>query len=564
MKKSKKAIALILCLVVCLSVLVSCGPKTDNAASPGSPGSSDSSGSSGDSGSSGSSGDSGSASSPSTPVPSGNVDTAPPSGENIKYADTVDIIGDNAPIASVNLFMTAAHNSPGNWIFNMIYDKLLLSRGAGNYIPMLATSWETEDWQTITMKLREDVYFHNGEHFTADDVVYTVMASREATGTPTHDRWADVETVTALDTYTVQFVLSGINVDIFDDFSQPAAGIINEKAIKDDPENGMTVGTGAFTIAEFYPSDYTVLERNDNYWGDPPITRRVILRFVPETSARLMMLQNGQVDVCFSLDPVDRELLEADPEHFVSYPFVMNNMNGIGFNLEDPICGDINFRLAVASAIDRAEVTLAACGIYGIPETTGTLYGYENEFRRNDIPIIPYDLDAAKEYLDASVYNGEVIELAASLETNIIAAEVVQEQLKKIGINTSINVMDPPQISSHMKYGENKSQMWAFLCPQNSLSAAAYRRLFYPGVAYNWSSYNNPRATELYDLAPTLADPKEREAVYSELQEIISADVPFISIFWLGHTGACVKGVGGMYLTSDMFFDLRYVYKVID
>jgi peptide/nickel transport system substrate-binding protein len=489
---------------------------------------------------------------------------AAPSGDNVKYADKVDIIIDNTRIATLNLYNVASNNSPTNWVFSMIYDKLLISYEPGKYEPMLATSWETDDWQTITMHLREDATFHNGDHFTADDVYYTVMASRDAVGTPAFDRWGDVETVTILDQYTIQFVLKRVNVDWFYNLSQPASGIINERAIAADPESGAQIGTGAYKVKEFATNDYVLLERNDNYWGAPPITKEVTLRFVPEPSARLMMLQNGQSDACFSLDPVDMELIEADTEHFVAYPYVMNNMNGIGFNMDDPICGDWNFRMAVASAIDRDEITLAACGIYGIPESTGTMYGFQNEFRNDSIPIIPYDIDAAKAYLAASPYKGETIEIATAIITNIIAAEVLQQQLSKIGINTSINQMDPPSMGAYLRYGDNKSQMFVYVIPQNSLSAAAYRNLVYPGASHNRTSYYNQEIIDMLDLATTVADRTERGNMYTKMQEIYAEDPSMINLFWLGQVAGCAKGVGGMHLPSDFFFDLRYVYKVIE
>jgi len=446
----------------------------------------------------------------------------------------------------------------------MIYDRLIDSYVPGVYEPMLATSWETNDWQTITMKLRDDVYFHNGDHFTADDVVSTVMLSREAVGTPAFDRWGDVDTVTAIDQYAVRFVLKKVNVDWFYNLAQPPAAILNERAIREDPENGTLVGTGTHTVKEFATNDYVVLERNDNYWGAPPITRTVILRFVPESSARLMMLQNGQVDVCFSLDVADRPFIEADEENFVVYPFVQNNCNGVGFNMDDPICGDWNFRMAVISAIDRAEIALAAWGEYGMPETTGTLYGFENEFRNDSIPIVPYDLNKAKEYLAASPYNGETIEMVCGIITNIIAAEIIQQQLSKIGVKTNVTQLDPPAMGAYLRYGDNKSQIFVYVIPFQSTSAAAYRNLVYPGASLNRSSYNNPVLTEMLDRASTITDTNERRAHYMKMQEVFAEDPSMFNLLWLGMAAVCVKGVGGMHLPSDLLHDLRYVYKIID
>jgi len=444
----------------------------------------------------------------------------------------------------------------------MVYNRLVVSIGDGEYGPCLATSWDTSDWKTFRFHLRDDVTFHNGEKFTAADVVYTIETAREATGTLASDRWGPIDTINVIDPYTIEFVLANVNVDFLFNLAQPQAVIVNEKAMKADPENGVWIGTGAWKVSEFATNDYVVLVRNDSYWGEPAITEKLTLRFVPEMATKLMQLENGQTDVCFSLDPVDMPLIAADTENYVCYIYTYNNCDMIGFNMEDPIVSDWNFRMAVASALDRDEITIAACSDFGIPETEGTYSGYQTEFRNHSIPIIPYDIDAAKAFLAASPYNGETLEIATAISTNIIAAEVIQQQLAKIGIKTSINVMDPPSMGAYVRFGENKSQIVVYVGPM-TLSSASYRSAYYPGAAYNRVSYNNPVITEMLDKAVTMTDLNARRALYMELQEIVAEDPPYINLFWLQHMAACAKGVGGMILSSDSYFDLTYIYKTI-
>jgi len=475
----------------------------------------------------------------------------------------MDVIIDNNKIAVLDPFLAASNTSPTCWVFNMIYDKLVYGLGEGRYEPGLAASWETDDWQTFTFHLRDDVYFHNGEHFTAQDVIDTIEMAREAVGVPIFDRWSPVDTATATDPYTLVLVLNDVNVDFFYNISQPQAGIVNKKAIMDDPEHGTWIGTGCWYVTGFAENDYVSMARNENYWGEHAVTQRITLRYVPEMSAKLMQLQSGDTDVCFSLDPVDMPLIQADTDNYVCYLYTYNNCDLIGFNMDDPIVGDWNFRMAVASALDRDEIALAACGDFGIAETTGTLYGFMTEFRNDNIPIVPYDLDAARAYLEASPYNGQTIEIATAINTNEIASEVVQQQLAKIGITTTINVMDPPSMGAYARYGDNSSQIIVYVGPQ-TLSAASYRNLYYPGAGYNRVSYNNPEVTAMLDLAPTLTDLNARRDLYMQIQEFIAQDPPYFNLFWLQHMAACVKGVGGMVLPADSYFDLRYIYKIID
>ena len=549
MKKSRRILAVLLCAVVCLSLLASCKPKEEapNPAAPASPAQSP-----------------GQSQAPApAPDASPNVPPPPPTDPETRFADEMDVIIDNNKIAVLDPFNSASNPSPTMWVFNMIHNRLVVPLGDGVYGPCLATSWDTDDWQTVTFHLRDDVDFHNGDHFTAQDVVNTINRAREAVGTLASDRWASIEEINVIDQYTIQFVQTDVYVDLLFNLSQPQAVIVNERAIQADPEEGVWIGTGAWTVEEFMTNEYVVLLRNENYWGDPAITRRITLRYVPEMSAKLMQLQNGDTDVCFSLDPVDMPLIEADTVNYVCYKYTYNNCDMIGFNMADPIVSDYNFRMAVASALDRSEITVAACGDYGIPETEGTYAGYETEFRNHSIPIIPYDLDAARAYLAESPYNGEVLEIATAINTNEIASQVVQNQLAKIGIETRINTMDPPSMGAYCRYGENQSQIVVYVGPM-TLSSASFRSAFYPGAAYNRVSYNNPDVAEMLDRASTIVNADQRRALYLEIQEFIAQDPPYINLFWLQHMAACVKGVGGMVLPADSFFDLTYIYKIID
>ena len=550
MKKFKKAISLMLVLTIALAMASACGGGGGGGApvAPSAPSSP--------------------AASPAATPAAPNPDAPPPEGDDVRFADTMDIIVDNNNIATINFWSPAGNNTATWWAYNLIYDPLVefageSPTGGNEYNPRLALSWDTDDWQTITMQLRDDVYFHNGEKFTAEDVVWTVTTSREYPGTLGFDRWRDVETVTALDTYTVEFVLRSVNADFFFDVSAPAGGILNRKAMEDNPETGTWIGTGAYQVAEFATNDYVVMERNDNYWLDPPITRVLTLRFVPEVSTRLMMLQNAESDVCFSISPTDLPTLEDDTENFVIYPYYPTVGSFVGFNKNDPVVNDINFKMAVASALDRTEIALIARDRYAVPDTEGTFWGRDMEFRNRDIPIVPYDLDKAREYLEASPYNGEVIELATAIATNIAASSVVQAQLARIGLTVEINQMDSPSLASYLTYSDNQSQMILFIAPFNVSSTSA-RGIFYPNGGQNRTSFNTPAVSEMLDQASSIIDINERRDHFFRMQEVIAEDPPGFNLYWLINAASCVRGVAGIRFIYGDNVDMRYIYKVLD
>ncbi|MCL2391383.1 MAG: ABC transporter substrate-binding protein [Oscillospiraceae bacterium] len=488
----------------------------------------------------------------------------PAAGANLAEHLEIQLDGNN--IAVISPFQLAATTAPTQWIFTMIYDRLIYNprlwdpTDTSGFQGQLATSWETEDYQTFIFHLREGVYFHNGDRFTADDVVFTAITGRNSPGTLGFDRWRGVDTIRAIDTYTVEIVLSEVNVDFLFEMGMHAAGIVNERAMTEDPENGAWVGAGPFMVTDFATSDFVTLTRFDDYWGEAPPTQSMTFRFVPEVGTRLIMMLNHESDLSFGVGAEDLAVLNADPGFFL-IPTTFNTPNVLGFNMQHPITGDLNFRRAVGHAINSAEIAMAAASEWAAEVTDGAIWGYAQEFRNNDIPALPFDLDLARQYLEASPYNGEEIEISTAVITNIRAAEAVQMQLAEIGINITINAMDTGSFTAYATYENNQAQMYIFGAVV-TLSSGSVRNVFYPFGAANRMSFNDPYVSELIDRAMTISDPSERAAIYRHLQEHVAETRPAFNIFWRLNAAAAVNGVGGVRLSADWpSTNLRGVFK---
>jgi len=554
MKKFKKVLAIALVMTMALAMLAACGPDTPAPAGDG--GAEPTGGT--QQGSGGSLVDE-----VAQPGEVTIVDVAP-EGEDVRFADEIDIIYDMNIIAVLNAFLPGSTAPPHRMAFTLMYDTLLdppLVLG-DPWRPRLATSWETEDYQRFIFNLRDDVYFQNGEHFTAYDVVFTVQMAHENVGTMAHTSWRGVETITPLDDYTLEIILDEVDVDFLHLLSLPGAHVINEVALEADPVEGIWVGTGSYILTEFHASDFIVLEANPNYWGTPPRTQRLILRHVPEASARTMMLQNDQVQVCLSITPADKPLFENDPENFSVFPWVLTSPNFLTFNFTDPITGCWYFRRAVAHIVDPVAMARVANGDWAFPWEHGTIWGFGTEFMNYDIPLIPYDPDIARSYLERSVWNGETVRLHAAHVNNIRAIEFLQEEFRQIGVPVDIITSDVAGLASVATYHNNESQMVLHVGTLTD-SASSIRNFLLPGSATNRSSYNNPRVLELLTLASGTTDRAEREAIYREIQEIAAADVAYICVYMIIQAAVTVNGVGGMILRSDNNNDFRGIYRVI-
>ena len=551
MKKNSKAIALILSLLMVAIIAAACGPaETGPAGGPAAP-------------APGPGGD------PAAPAaPPAMVAPAEPDPTAI-FSEHIDIIQDNTTIGVLNPFLAAANTSATNWAFIMFLDRLLERNHAeGGFFPSLALEYITEDYQTFIFPLRDDVYFHNGDHFTAEDVVFTIELSREiGAGSPGAAQWAPVESARAIDSYTLEIVLNAVQVDFPFNTTFASAGIVNRRAVEADSDRGFWVGTGAFEVAEFIPLDFIRFVRNDNFWNTDMniMTPSVTLRFVPEMSARTIRMQVGESQLSFGTSAEDLPLFQADPDNFEVYAQTFNNPQGLSFNLNDPITGDLYFRRAVAHAIDKYEVAIMAAGEWAAADYSGTLWGFSTEFKHTGIEPLLFDQDLARYYLEKSVYNGEEVELAAAILTNVRAAQSIQQQLSRVGINTRIAEFDSAGLAAYMSPAnpDNPSQLIKFNLIINP-SAASVRPNFYPGGALNRMFFNNEEVTRLLDEVGGVFDRAERERIFLRIQEVVAEYIPFINMYWRINGILAARGVGGLNLPSDHHqTDLRQIFHVI-
>ena len=559
MKQMKKIAAILLALTLIL-VLAACsgGGKTSNNTTSPSPGTNSPAPSA-----------PASTPSPGSPPPPpapgllapGDVIDAP-EDDNVTYADSIDCLSEG-PVNFLDPHTPGAGATSTRVLYTMIYNKLINRIEGQGYFPELATSWSSDDMKTWTFKLREDdIYFHNGDKFTAQDVVDTVLNGKENPGSMAFDVWRDVASASVIDKNIVEIVLNAPNAAFEYSISLPGASIINVAARSADPVEGAWVGTGPYKVSKFVSGDHTTVVRNDDYWGGAPITRQVTFHFIPEVAARTIMMQNNEAQLAFHIVQTDVPKFIEDKENYIVYSYLSNACNSLAFNSYDPITSDMNFRMAVAHAVERTEIAIVAAGDWATPDVEGTYWGFGTEFRNHDIPIIPYNLDLAKEYLAKSVYNGEEIEIiSGNVECNR-AVEMVREQLGKIGIYIKLFQTDAQTINPMTAYG-TKIQMVLYMGDFNS-SAGSARRVFYPNGSSNRASYNNPVVNELLDKAPSTVDLKEREAIYRQVQEIVAEDLPYLNLYWMRRSVVTNSKLGGILINTDLCHDFRGIFLVVD
>jgi len=282
---------------------------------------------------------------------------------------------------------------------------------------------------------------------------------------------------------------------------------------------------------------------------------------IAEPSARTMMMLNGEAQIGVQLPSEDLELFMDNPE-FVQFHHQMPNPFPIHFNMTDPITSDKNFRLAVAHCVNATDIAMANQRYFSLPDD-GVMGPYFMPFRDSSIRPIPMDIEKAKQYLAASVYNGETLSLTTYLPGALRNTEVFQQQLAAIGIKTEIVQTDPAGLPSMVAWDNNVTQILQASCAI-MLNESGMRTMVYPGMLYNRSRYENPRVTELYDKVALEPNREARRDMYYEIQRIVADDIPFFNLYYTDRYVFGAKGLDGFKLTPDVFYDFRYVYQVLD
>jgi peptide/nickel transport system substrate-binding protein len=525
--KMKKIVCMVLCVVLCVGLLAACSGGTTPT---------------------------------STPAPSAKPTEAgtTPAPQEPQYHDQINLyIADK--VAIIDPFNPGAQSSQQGIYSHLLYDTLVHYTVDGKYVPCLATEWSSDDNVNYNFKLREGVKYHNGETFTADDVAFTIDRAKAAQGTSMFDRLGQIDSYEVVSDYEINITLKSPNVDFIFDVSTPYASIMNRDEYDKNPDQGAWVGTGPFKMDNFVPNDSITLVANADYWGEKPITKKFVLRYIAEETARLIMLENGEFTFA-DLPSIYVPQYENNP-NFELYSYVMDNCNYIAFNMKRPITGDKNFRMAVAYAIDRQAIVDIALDGYGKVVDSGAFWGNNTAYKNRNLKLIEQDLDKAKEYLEKSVYNGEKIELVAGMAHTIKSAEVLMAQLRAVGINAEVRKVDGPTMAAITAYDSNDcdiivgSGVWTPL-------GSSCKSYFTPSNS-NKACYDNPEVIELIDKAAATPDGEERQKIYYQIQEIVYDDMPYLGTFHMALYIGAQKGAGGAvyYPTNNHDYSMAYWLK---
>ncbi len=413
--------------------------------------------------------------------------------------------------------------------------------------PYLAESWKlAEDGKSLTLNLRKNALFHDGQPVTSADVAFTIMAIKAHH--PFKTMMAPVVGVDTPDAHTAVIRTSTPHPALLLCMS-PALCPILPKHIYDDgqylpthPRNSVNViGSGPFKVVEFNPSQRIVMERFDKFFlPGKPYLDKVIISINPDSASLMLSLERGDINMMpFVSVPTDLRRL-ANEKQFTLTP---KGYEGIGalnwmeFNTAKKPLSDVQVRRAIATSIDKNFITKALMGGFAVPDDGPIIAS--SPFATQDLRRYPYDLKKAASMLDAAGYkvgaNGERFKLTIDYLPGVddqqkTVAEYIRGQLKKVGITVEVRTSaDFPSWAKRMATHDFDLAMdlvfnWGD--PVIGVARTYLSTNIKPIVWTNTMSYRNPKVDELLNDAATTLDPTVRKAYYATFQKIVTDDLP--------------------------------------
>lgn len=404
-------------------------------------------------------------------------------------------------------------------------------------VPGLAESWTfSDDNKEVTFKLKENVKFHNGDIMTAEDVQFSLQRSLESSYSSAISE--AIDHFEKVDGMTVKCVLKYPYSPILDVMTNLTYGIVSKRAVEEAEANKIDfarnpVGTGAYKFVEWTSGDALKLERFDDYYDGAAKIKKIVYKLVPDAASGAIALEDGTLDVYYNISSSDYDhLKQVEGLSYVECPGV--GLHHITFNVTDGIFSDKRLRQAVAYALNRDDIVIG--GADGYAEVANCLaptsvFGYVKDFEWYE-----QDIEKAKQLLAEAGYpNGfDVVFSMQGTSTYMKPAEVVQDQLRKIGINVTFNKME------RAAYLEDVGGNRNFIASLRMINAtvrdadSVLTRRFHSsmlGGGNNYSGYSNPEVDALIEEARVKSDSNERLDIYRQVYEILKEDVPLIPIY---------------------------------
>ena len=482
----------------------------------------------------------------------GAVDDGPGAGAPA-YGDTLI----EASFSNISgLIPNITSDAPSHQIGSLIYTGLVKRDAALNLVGDMAESWTfSADCLDLTFRLRDGIRWHDGQPFTADDVVFT-YATMVHPRTPTayKEDFAAVERIEAVDPLTVHVRYRKPYAKALQSWGMwmlprhLLARYVEEGRLREAPQNWHgPVGTGPYRFHEMRSGERIVLVANRQYYGPGPYLSRLVYRIIPSQATIFLELKARGVDAAglTALQFTRQTEYPAFRKAYRKFRYPANSYTYLGFNLRDPRFADKRVRQAFAHAIDKRQI-IDGVRLGLAREATGP-YRPGSWVYNPRVRTYPHDPARARALLAEAGWRetnaeGLLVKDGRPFTFTLLTnqgnderkkvAEIIQASLREIGVGVEIRILE---WASFIKEYVKKRRFEAIVLGWGIALDPDQYEIWHSSKTgpdqLNHIGYANPEVDELLERGRSSCHEAERKRYYDRLQEILAEEQPIIFLY---------------------------------
>jgi peptide/nickel transport system substrate-binding protein len=493
------------------------------------------------------------------------------------YGDTfIDRIGGNIS----GLIPNIVSDLPSHEAIGMIYNGLVTTDRDLNFVPDLAESFTVSaDCRELGFRLRRNVKWHDGQPFTAADVLFTYETMiHPKTPAPAKDDFLAVERIEAPDPYTVNVRYKAPHPKGLLSWSTAMLPRhllekwVQEGKLRESPQNwSAPIGTGPYKFSELRAGEKVVLVANPDYFGGRPYISRVVFRIIPSEATAFLELKAKGLDSpglsggLTALQYKRQTDYPAFRKAYQKFSYARSAYTYLGFNLKDPRFADRRVRHAFAHAINRRQLIEGV--VLGLAsEATGPYKPGTWAYSPNAVSY-RYDPARAAALLaeagwkeknadgilvkDGRPFTFELLTNQGNDERKKIA-EMIQASLREVGVGVEIRTIE---WASFLKEYIRKRRFeavilgWSIgLDPDQSVIWHSSKTA---PEEHNYISYANPEVDALLEQGRSTCVQAKRARAYRRVHEILAEDQPYIFLYFRYGLPVVASRVHGVVMTPN-------------
>ena len=504
-----------------------------------------------------------------------NAETGPSAGESHASGSMAPAYGDTTIEASIgnvsSLIPNVTSDSASHEVGDFMYNGLVTLGRNLEIMPELAKAWSfSKDCLTLDFTLNDNVRWHDGKPFTADDVVFTWEATMNPkTPSPYKSDFQDVDRVEARGTHDVRVTYKRPYAKALLSWAVPMLPRhllepwVRQGKLREAPQNWTApVGTGPYRFKEMKSGEKVVVVANPDYFKGTPHISRVVYRIIPSQATIFLELKARGVDIAAltALQFKRQTEYPAFDKAYRKFRYPGAGYTYFGFNLKDKRFADRRVRRAFAHAINKQELLDGV--VLGLGREATGPFRPGTWADNPDVKGIPYDPKKALALLaeagwternsdgllvkDGVPFTFELLTNQGNDERKKVA-EIIQASLREIGIGVEIRILEwAALLKEHIKKRQFQAIVLGWGTGADPDQYVVWHSSQMGPDELNHISYSNPEVDALLEAGRSSCVQADRVRYYHRLHQVLAEDQPLVFLYWrdaLPAVSARIQGI---------------------